>query len=150
QGGRNWINEHLTYTHGYGVVVGPVNRITPEGLPEFFVKDIPPRSSDGFPRVTRPEIYYAEISNDYALVRTRSQELDYPAGDKNVYTRYEGEGGISIGAWSRRLLFAARFGEPKIVLSDDLTAHSRYDGAHLPRLRCRLSGPAPVARHDAV
>jgi len=125
QGGRNWINEHLTYTHGYGVVVGPVNRITPEGLPEFFVKDIPPRSSDGFPRVTRPEIYYAEISNDYALVRTRSQELDYPAGDKNVYTRYEGEGGISIGAWSRRLLFAARFGEPKIVLSDDLTADSR-------------------------
>src|SRR5213078_1562676 len=65
----------------------------------------------GFPRVTRHEIYYAEISNDYALVRTRSQELDYPAGDKNVYTRYEGEGGISIGAWSRRLLFAARFGE---------------------------------------
>src|SRR5205814_1196015 len=59
------------------------------------------------------------------LVRTRSQELDYPAGDKNVYTRYEGEGGISIGAWSRRLLFAARFGEPKIVLFDDLTADSR-------------------------
>jgi uncharacterized membrane protein (UPF0182 family) len=125
QGGRNWINEHLTYTHGYGVVVGPVNRITPEGLPEFFVKDIPPRSSDGFPKVSRPEIYYAESSNDYALVRTRSQELDYPAGDQNVYTRYQGDGGIPIGSWGRRLLFAARFGEPKIILSDDLTADSR-------------------------
>ena len=125
QGGRNWINEHLTYTHGYGVVVGPVNRITPEGLPEFFVKDIPPRASDGFTKVSRPEIYYGESSNEYALVRTRSQELDYPAGDQNVYTRYQGEGGIPIGSWARRLLFAARFGEPKIILSDDLTADSR-------------------------
>jgi uncharacterized membrane protein (UPF0182 family) len=125
QGGRNWINEHLTYTHGYGVVVGPVTRITAEGLPEFFVKDIPPHSSEGFPAVTRPEIYYGEIANDYVLVRTRSQELDYPRGDQNVYTRYQGRGGIPITSWARRLAFAARFGEPKIILSDDLTAESR-------------------------
>ncbi|MBI3028578.1 MAG: UPF0182 family protein, partial [Candidatus Rokubacteria bacterium] len=90
---RIWINERLTYTHGYGVIVGPVNRISPEGLPEFFVKDIPPVSS-GFLEVTRPEIYYGETSNEYAFVRTRSQELDYPAGDQNVYTRYAGRGGI--------------------------------------------------------
>ncbi|HEU5197241.1 MAG TPA: UPF0182 family protein [Methylomirabilota bacterium] len=125
QGGRNWINEHLTYTHGYGVVVGPVTRITAEGLPEFFVKDIPPRSTDGFPAVTRPEIYYGETANDYVLVRTRSQELDYPRGDQNVYTRYQGRGGIPITSWARRLAFAARFGEPKIILSDDLTSESR-------------------------
>jgi uncharacterized protein len=125
QGGRNWINEHLTYTHGYGVVVGPVNRITAEGLPEFFVKDIPPRSSDTFPAITRPEIYYGEIANEYVLVRTRSQELDYPRGDQNVYTRYQGQGGIPITSWLRRLAFAARFGEPKIILSDDLTPESR-------------------------
>lgn len=141
QGGRNWINEHLTYTHGYGVVVGPVNRITPEGLPEFFVKDIPPRSSDGFVRITRPEIYYSESSNDYALVRTRSQELDYPAGDQNVYARYQGQGGISIGSWARRLLFAARFGEPKIVLSDDLTAESRILIYRTVGERIRLVAP---------
>ena len=125
QGGRNWINEHLTYTHGYGVVVGPVTRITPEGLPEFFVKDIPPQSSGGFPAVTRPEIYFGEIANEYILVRTRSQELDYPRGDQNVYTRYAGLGGIPITSWMRRLAFAARFGEPKIILSDDITAESR-------------------------
>ena len=125
QGGRNWINERLTYTHGYGVVVGPVTRITAEGLPEFFVKDIPPRSTDGFPAVTRPEIYYGETANDYVLVRTRSQELDYPRGDQNVYTRYQGRGGIPISSWARRLAFAARFGEPKIILSDDLTPESR-------------------------
>jgi len=125
QGGRNWINEHLTYTHGYGVVVGPVNRITAEGLPEFFVKDIPPRSSDGFSDISRPEMYYGEIANEYVLVRTRSQELDYPRGDQNVYTRYQGRGGIPITSWLRRLAFAARFGEPKIILSDDLTPESR-------------------------
>jgi uncharacterized membrane protein (UPF0182 family) len=122
---RIWINEHLTFTHGYGVVVGPVNRVTPEGLPEFFVKDIPPKSSEGFPPVTRPEIYYSETSNEYALVRTRSQELDYPAGDQNVYTTYGGTGGVPLSSWLRKLAFAARFGEIKILLSNDLTADSR-------------------------
>jgi uncharacterized protein len=141
QGGRNWINEHLTYTHGYGIVVGPVNRVTPEGLPEFFVKDIPPRASDGFLKIARPELYYAEASNEYALVRTRSQELDYPAGDQNVYTRYQGQGGIPIGSFGRRLLFAARFGEPKIILSDDLTAESRILMYRAVGERIRLIAP---------
>jgi uncharacterized membrane protein (UPF0182 family) len=141
QGGRNWINEHLTYTHGYGLVVSPVNRVTPEGLPEFFVKDIPPRASDGFPRVARPEIYFAESADEYALVRTRSQELDYPAGDQNVYARYEGRGGIGVGSWARRLLFAARFGEPKIILSDDLTAESRILIHRTVSDRIRLIAP---------
>ena len=105
--------------------MGPVNRITPEGLPEFFVKDIPPRSTGGFPAVTRPEMYYAEASNQYALVRTRSQELDYPAGDQNVYATYAGSGGIPLSTWLRKLAFAARFSEIKILLSNDLTPESR-------------------------
>jgi uncharacterized membrane protein (UPF0182 family) len=125
QGGKNWINEHLTYTHGYGVVVGPVNRITPEGLPEFFVKDIPPRSSDGFPKISRPEIYYGEVGNEYVLVRTKSQELDYPAGDQNVYSTYKGSGGVPITSWLRKAAFAARFGELKMLLSNDLTPETR-------------------------
>ena len=120
----SWINEHLTFTHGYGVVVGPVNRITPEGLPELWVKDIPPQS-EGFTRVTRPEIYFGEISNDYVLVRTRSQELDYPAGDQNVYATYAGRGGVPLVSWLRKLVFAARFGEIKLLLSNDLTPESR-------------------------
>src|SRR5947199_375264 len=122
---RIWINEHLTFTHGYGVVVGPVNRITPEGLPEFLVKDIPPQSTGGFPAITRPEIYFGEVSNEYALVRTRQRELNYPPGDQNVYTTYAGTGGIPIGSFVRKLLFAIRFGEIKILLSNDLTAESR-------------------------
>jgi len=122
---RIWINEHLTFTHGYGLVAGPVNRITPEGLPELFVKDMPPAVTGGMPKITRPEIYYGETSNAYALVGTRSRELDYPAGDQNVYATYRGRGGISIATWARQLLFAARFGEKNLVLSNDLTADSR-------------------------
>ena len=146
QGGRNWINEHLTYTHGYGVVVGPVTRVTAEGLPEFFVKDIPPAAADGFPAITRPEIYYGEIANEYVLLRTRSQELDYPRGDQNVYTRYEGRGGIPITSWLRRLAFAARFGELKIILSDDLTAESRI--LMYRTVAERLQRIAPFLRFD--
>jgi len=122
---RIWINEHLTFTHGYGVVVGPVNRITAEGLPEFLVKDIPPQSTSGFPKITRPQIYYGEVSNEYVLVKTKSQELDYPSGDQNVYTTYSGVGGIPLSSFLRKVAFAMRFGEIKILLSNDLTDQSR-------------------------
>src|SRR5213594_692998 len=122
---RIWINEHLTFTHGYGAVVGPVNRITAEGLPEFLVKDIPPQSTGGFPKITRPQIYYGEVSNEYVLVKTKSQELDYPSGDQNVYTTYSGLGGIPLSSFFRKVAFAMRFGEIKILLSNDLTEQSR-------------------------
>ncbi len=122
---RGWINEHLTYTHGYGLVASPVNRVTPEGLPDFFIKDIPPSVSGGIPKITRPEIYYGEIGNEYVFVRTRSQELDYPSGDQNVYTRYEGKGGIPVDSLLRKAAFAARFGALNVLLSNDLTPESR-------------------------
>src|SRR5215468_9214231 len=86
---RIWINEHLTYTHGYGLVFGPVNQVTPEGLPEFFVKDIPPVVTIESLKITRPEIYYGELANDYVFVKTTARELDYPAGDQNIYTSYK-------------------------------------------------------------
>jgi uncharacterized membrane protein (UPF0182 family) len=121
---RIWINEHLVYTHGYGAVVGPVNRVTREGLPEFFVRDIPPVST-GPLKITRPEIYFGEVANAYVLVKTRQPELDYPKGDENAYTRYEGQGGVGIGSLWRKLVFAARFGEIKMLLSRDFTADSR-------------------------
>jgi len=143
---RIWINEHLTFTHGYGIVVGPVNRITSEGLPEFHVKDIPPASAPGFPKITRPEIYYGEISNEYALVRTRSQELDYPAGDQNVYSTYKGRGGVVLSSWLRKAAFAARFAEIKILLSNDLTEDSRIMMYRAVAQRVRQI--APFFRYD--
>jgi uncharacterized membrane protein (UPF0182 family) len=145
-GGQNWINEHLTYTHGYGVVVGPVNQVTGEGLPEFLVQDIPPRSDEGFTKVTRPEIYYGEVSNQYALVRTREQELDYPAGDQNVYTSYRGSGGVALSSWLRTLAFAARFGEFRLLFTDALTADSRIMMYRTVGQRVRQI--APFFRYD--
>ncbi len=142
---RGWINERLTYTHGYGLVASPVNRISPEGQPEFFLKDIPPAGS-GMPKVTRPAIYYGEIGNDFVFVRTKSQELDYPSGDQNVYTRYEGRGGIPVNSLLRKLIFAIRFGEKNVLLSDDLTVESRvmiYRDIH-----GRVEQAAPFLRFD--
>jgi uncharacterized membrane protein (UPF0182 family) len=121
---RIWINEHLTYTHGYGVVFGPVNQVTPEGLPEFFIKDIPPVSV-GQVKITRPEIYYGELANDYVFVKTKAQELDYPAGDQNIYTAYTGKGGVPVSSLWRKLLFSARYATLRIALSNDITRESR-------------------------
>lgn len=121
---RNWINEHLTFTHGHGVVFGPVNQVTRVGLPEFFVQDIPPVATAGL-KITRPEIYYGELANEYVLVQTNAQELDYPAGDQNVYTKYQGRGGVPIGSFWRRLIFSAHHATFRILLSEDLRAESR-------------------------
>ena len=121
---RIWINEHLIYTHGHGVVFGPVNQVTPEGLPEFFIKDIPPVSV-GPLKITRPEIYYGELANDYVFVKTKAQELDYPAGDQNIYTAYTGKGGVPVSSLWRKLLFSARYATLRIALSNDITRESR-------------------------
>ncbi|MBI5376085.1 MAG: UPF0182 family protein [Candidatus Schekmanbacteria bacterium] len=119
-----WINEHLTYTHGYGLCLGPVNQVTKEGLPEFFIKDIPPKSLDKI-EVKRPEIYFGEIANDYCFVNTASKEFDYPSGDSNVYTNYAGTGGIKVKNFWQKILFALKFKELKIMLSGDISSDSR-------------------------
>jgi uncharacterized protein len=121
---RIWINEHLTYTHGYGLVFGPVNQVTREGLPEFFVKDIPPVAAEPL-KITRPEIYYGELANDYVFVKTAARELDYPSGDQNIYTDYQGNGGIPINSLWRQLLLSAHFATLRIVLSQDIKNESR-------------------------
>ncbi len=121
---RNWINEHLSYTHGYGLCMGPVNNVTAEGLPDFFVENIPPESNADI-KVTRPGIYYGEADAGYAIVNTQSKEFDYPSGDENVYTEYKGTGGVTMGGFFKKLLFVGRFGEIKILLSGYITPHSR-------------------------
>ena len=142
---RSWINEHLTYTHGYGLCLGPVNESTSEGLPELFIKNIPPVST-GATRVTRPEIYYGEMPNEYCFVHTGAQEFDYPAGDQNVYTSYQGAGGILVESFWRRLLFALRFGEIKMLLSTDLRTGSRV--MIYRRVVERVQRLTPFLRYD--
>jgi uncharacterized membrane protein (UPF0182 family) len=121
---RTFINEHLTFTHGMGLTLGPVNQVTPEGLPVLFVKDLPPISTVSL-KVTRPQIYYGEVGAGYAFVGTKQREFDYPSGDENVYAEYHGAGGVPVGGLLRRLVFAARFGQSKILFSQDIMAQSR-------------------------
>ncbi len=142
---RIWINERLTYTHGYGAVVSPVNRVTREGLPEFWIKDIPPAASTDL-RISRPELYFSELATDYVFVKTRAKEFDYPAGDQNVYTAYEGQGGIPLGSFWRKTLFAAHLGDIKLLLSNDLTTESRV--LLYRNIRERVRRIAPFLQYD--
>lgn len=121
---RTFINEHLTFTHGMGLTLSPVNQVTPEGLPVLFVKDLPP-STTGTIKVTRPQIYYGELSNDFVFVKTKQKEFDYPAGDQNIYQTYDGKGGVAAGSVLRRLVLAAELGSLKILLSGDMNADTR-------------------------
>ncbi|HTT67870.1 MAG TPA: UPF0182 family protein [Gemmatimonadales bacterium] len=121
---RTFINEHLTFTHGMGLTLGPVNQSTAEGLPVLFVKDLPPTSSVSL-NVTRPQIYYGELDDDYAFVGTRQREFDYPSGDADVYAAYTGTGGVRVGNVWRKLLLAVRFGSSNVLFSQDITSDSR-------------------------
>jgi uncharacterized membrane protein (UPF0182 family) len=142
---RNWINEHLTFTHGHGLVFGPVNQVTPNGQPEFFIKDIPPVATASL-KITRPEIYYGELANEYVLVKTHSQELDYPSGDQNIYATYQGRGGVPIGSLWHKLLFSARYATLRIFLSRDLTSESRI--LYHRQIQERLKKIAPFIVFD--
>lgn len=122
---QTWVNCHLVFTHGYGVVASPVNEVSREGLPVLLVRDIPPQSADLALQVTRPEIYFGEVTTEYAIVNTTEPEFDYPSGDENVYTRYEGPAGVPLGGFFRRALFALRFGSSQILFSSALHPDSR-------------------------
>lgn len=142
---KSWINERLVFTHGFGLALGPVSGITKEGLPEFFIKDIPPVTTAG-PQVTRPELYYGEQPNDYVIVRTNQKEFGYPTTDENVYTTYEGKGGVQLSSFLMRLVYAAYFGNIKIILSADITKESRilYNRVILQR----AAAVAPFLSYD--
>lgn len=122
---KSWINEKLSFTHGYGLAAGPVNLVTAKGLPVLFVKDLPPKSEFEQLNINRPEIYYGEKTNDYVIVNTKSKEFDYPKGDENVYTTYQGKGGVKIDSFLKRLFFAIKFSSLKLFLSNDVTSKSR-------------------------
>ncbi|MBZ5562270.1 MAG: UPF0182 family protein [Acidobacteriia bacterium] len=144
--GRTWINEHLTYTHGYGLCLGPVNEVTSDGLPELLIKNIPPVSTASI-RVTQPAIYYGELGNEYCFVKTHAQEFDYPKGDENVYTNYQGSGGIPVGGFWKRLLFTAEFGEKNILFSSDIQPSSRL--MIYRRVLDRAGRLTPFLRYDS-
>ena len=143
---RNWINERLTFTHGYGATLGPVNQVTPEGLPVLFIKDLPPQSSVDL-TITEPSIYFGQLSNDHVFVKTKAREFHYPKGEDNVYSTYEGTGGVPMSSFLRRLLFSIRFKSLKVLLSDDITSESRV--LFHRQLAERVRQIAPFLQYDA-
>ena len=143
---RNWINEHLSYTHGYGAAIGPVNRMTSEGLPVLSVQNIPPVSSYPILKIDRPEIYFGELTKSYAVVNTGQKEFDYPSGEANVYSTYKGTGGVPVQSFLRKLLFAFYFRDVNIVLSPLITGESRF--LYYREVKERLSRVAPFLTLD--
>jgi uncharacterized membrane protein (UPF0182 family) len=143
---RTWVNERLTFTHGYGLTLGPVNQVTGEGLPVLFVRNIPPETDAGI-AIEEPSIYFGELSNDYVIVRTGTREFHYPKGDENVFTQYGGRGGLTLDSLWRKLIFAMRFGAYQILLSDDITAESRI--LYNRNIGTRVRTLAPFLTFDA-
>ncbi len=144
---RSWVNEHLQYTHGYGMTMSPVNVITEEGQPDLFVKDIPPTTTHEGIEVDQPAIYYGELTDRYVVVKTSAEEFDYPVGDENKYTNYAGTGGVAVGALWQKLLFAYHFGSVDLLLSDYLQDESRV--LMRRRIRSRVARLAPFLRYDS-
>jgi uncharacterized protein len=121
---QTWVNRHVLFTHGNGAVMSPVTRKSSEGLPLFYLRDIPP-VADGGPRIDEPRIYFSEESDDYVIVKGSTPEFDYPKGKDNVYAAYDGSGGVPIGTTASRTLFAYYFNDPNLLLSNYITADSR-------------------------
>ncbi len=141
---QTWVNRKLQFTHGYGVVLSPVNEITSQGLPNLLLKDIPPVGSF---TIDRPQIYFGEKTNDYVIVKTKTQEFDYPSGDDNVYGSYEGKGGVNLDGFFRRLLYAWQFGDLNLLISNELNPESRV--LYYRNISNRVKHLAPFLELDA-
>ncbi len=124
---QTWVNMHMVYTHGYGVVMSPVNNVTEQGLPDYLIKDVPPVYTVDEPslKISRPEIYYGAKTDDYVLVNTKEQEFDYPAGESNKFVSYQGDGGVLLDSFMKKSAFAIRFQDLKLMLSSQLTRDTR-------------------------
>jgi uncharacterized membrane protein (UPF0182 family) len=147
---RTWINQHLVYTHGYGLVMSPVNRATPEGLPELWIRDVPPvlagpPAQTGF-SVDQVRSYYGELTRTYAIVNTKQPEFDYPLGEVNASIHYDGQGGVRLSSPLVRLAFALRMRSYQIFLADAITTESRI--MFYRNIRDRVQRIAPFLTYD--
>ncbi|WP_449240594.1 UPF0182 family membrane protein [Desulfoscipio gibsoniae] len=143
---KTWINQRLKYTHGYGITMNPVNKMTSEGLPELFIKNIPPTSTIDN-KVTRPEIYFGELADNYVIVNTKAQEFDYPVGTENAYTTYEGNSGVKINGFLRKVIFALAFADYKMLLASDLQNSSQI--LYYRNIQDRVPKLAPFLNYDS-
>ena len=142
---QTWINQRFKFTHGFGAAMSPVNRFDDEGLPFFYLRDIPPASPVGL-RIDRPEVYFGEETRSYVVVGGGTSEFDYPKGQENMYTTYQGRDGVSLGSLWRRALFAWQLGDFKLLISGNVTAGSRILFRRL--IQDRIGRIAPFLRLD--
>ncbi|MFP4116250.1 MAG: UPF0182 family protein [Candidatus Aenigmatarchaeota archaeon] len=147
---QTWVNRHLVYTHGSGTVMSPVRDVTLDGQPQFYLEDIPTKVTEEAPsqellRLENPDVYFGEAADNFIVVDTEQEELDYPAGGENVYTTYDGEGGIELN-WFDRLALAINLGDVRLLLSSDISTGSR---ALIRRnIHRRVRELAPFLRYD--
>ncbi len=142
---QTWVNLHLLFTHGNGVVMSPVTQKSSEGLPLFYLQDIPPVATGG-PAVREPRLYFGQAEENYAIVRGSTPEFDYPRGKDNVYAAYDGADGVAIGDTARRALFSWYYGDPNILLTEYITSESRI--LFHRNIQDRVRTIAPVLRLD--
>lgn len=148
QQAKTWVNMKLKYTHGYGIVMSPVNEMTVEGLPKFFLKNVPPVSTTPDLKVKRPEIYYGEGEYDYVIVNTDTLEFDYPiSGDKNAHTTYKEKSGVTLSSFFRKVMFALAFGDYKLLLASDINENSQI--LFYRNIKERVPRIAPFLRYDS-
>ncbi len=140
---QTWVNRRLQFTHGYGVALSPVNEVSRQGLPNLWVKDVPPI---GKIEIERPEIYFGEKTNDYVIVGTRVKEFDYPKGDANVYIKHTAENGIELNSFIRKLAFAWELGDINILISGELTTESQL--LYRRNIQQRVQRIAPFLKLD--
>jgi uncharacterized membrane protein (UPF0182 family) len=140
---QTWVNRQLQFTHGYGVVMSPVNEISAEGLPSLILKDIPPV---GDLKIDRPEIYFGEKTNNHVIVKTNTEEFDYPKGDDNVYGQWQGDNGINISTFLRRFIYAWQLNDFNILISSEITPQSQL--LYYRNIQERVSHLAPFLKLD--
>ncbi len=143
EGAQTWVNRRLQYTHGYGVAASPVNEFSQEGLPTLWVQDVPPR---GMLKVDRPEIYYGEKTRDYVIVNTNVDEFDYPKGDANEFTQFQGEGGVKLNSFLRKILYAWQMADANLLLTTQITGDSRI--LYYRQIQERINHIAPFIMLD--
>jgi len=143
---QTWVNQHITYTHGYGVTLSAVNQVASGGAPDFLIQDVPVISSASALAITQPRIYYGLTGTNYVLVKTKNPEFDYPGPNGDVYSTYTGTGGFPVGSLFNRLALAVRFGGISFLTSSAITHDTRailYDN-----VKARLSAAAPFLKFD--
>jgi len=143
---QTWVNQHLVYTHGYGMVLSPVNESSGQGYPQFLVKDIPPVSDTDL-TIEQPALYYGERTTNYVIAGTGLAEFDYPVGDSNAETSYSGSGGVEVGGFVRRAAFAIRLSAPQILFSGYITPESKV--MFRRDISARVSEVAPWLYQDS-